>query len=232
MITLGALQRAFRLKWGDHIGTCFTLDIDGKQYIVTARHVVEGIKPDDNVGLLFKREWHGVPVKLVAECSGVVDITVLAASYQITPADPFPASDTDFILGQDVYFLGFPFGLVGAEAGEVNRHFPVPFIKKAILSSVINEVGGARILYLDGHNNPGFSGGPVVYSVQPGNLFHVAGVVSGYQFDPQPIYKGESETTLMARHNTGIVISYGISHAVKAIRRNPIGASISMSKPQ
>jgi hypothetical protein len=40
--------------------------------------------------------------------------------------------------------------------------FSVPLIKKAIISATVHE-HGATVLLLDGHNNPGFSGGPIVY---------------------------------------------------------------------
>jgi hypothetical protein len=35
----------------------------------------------------------------------------------------------------------------------MNRNFPLPFVKKALLSAMAN-----GYYYLDGHNNPGFSG--------------------------------------------------------------------------
>jgi hypothetical protein len=153
----------------------------------------------------------------------MIDIAVMAVAFQLSPTHPLPASDKDSYFGQDVYFLGFPFGL-GAEVGEANRHFPVPFIKKAVLSSIVNDPSGARILYLDGHNNPGFSGGPVVFSPPPRiDDMRVASVVSGYRFDPQPVFLGDHETALVARHNTGIIITYAVSHAVDVIRGNPVG---------
>ena len=33
MVTVNVLQRTFRFKYGDNGGTCFSIDIDGKQYI-------------------------------------------------------------------------------------------------------------------------------------------------------------------------------------------------------
>ena len=49
MITTNVLQRTFHLKYGANSGTCFTIDIDGRQYVVTARHVVKDICADDFV---------------------------------------------------------------------------------------------------------------------------------------------------------------------------------------
>jgi len=137
-----------------------------------------------------------------------------------------PANAAGIHIGQDIYFLGFPFGL-GSDVGSINRQFPLPFIKKGVLSSIVKERSGANVFYLDGNNNPGFSGGPVVFA--PSNdrrEYQVAAVISGYRLDPQPIYAGDQPTQLSARHNTGIVISYDIGHALMTISANPIGCPV------
>ena len=36
------LQRTFYMKFGKSTGTCFTIDIDNHQYIVTAQHILKG----------------------------------------------------------------------------------------------------------------------------------------------------------------------------------------------
>jgi hypothetical protein len=100
----------------------------------------------------------------------------------------------------------------------------VPFIKKGVLSSIDRDQAGTRVLYLDGNNNPGFSGGPVVFPLnEDRKKFRVAAVVSGYRFDPQPVFINDQPTRLVSRHNTGIIISYDISHAIDLIRVNPVG---------
>jgi hypothetical protein len=230
MVTSNAIQRTFRLKYGTSIGSCFTIDIDGRQYLITAKHVLRGIKTEDNAEIYFEGAWHRVDTRLVGECPGLIDITAVSLGFQLSPSHRLPASDKDAIFGQDVYFLGFPFGL-GAEIGEVNRNFPVPSIKKATLSAIVNDPSGARILYLDGNNNPGFSGGPVVFTPPPRlDDFRVAAVVSGYRIDPQPVFIGDQPTQLIAKHNTGIIISFAISHAVEVIRANPIGFELPQSQ--
>jgi hypothetical protein len=80
---------------------------------------------------------------------------------------------------------------------------------------------------LDGHNNPGFSGGPVVYS-QPGQLaaVRVAGVISGYKFVWDRVYIENQETESAVKYNTGIVIAYSIDYAVDLIRNRAIGAHV------
>ena len=45
MITSNFIHRIFRIKCGEFMGTGFTIDVDGKQYVVTAKHVVNGFSP-------------------------------------------------------------------------------------------------------------------------------------------------------------------------------------------
>jgi hypothetical protein len=226
MVTSNVLQRVIRLKKGMSIGTSVAIDIDGRQYIVTARHVLPNIQAVDQIEVFFQGQWNVVPIRLVGVGTGEVDIVVLALEFQIAPAFPLPCSEAEIVYGQEVYFLGFPYGLA-AEVGELNRHFPLPFIKKGCLSTIVTEPTGERILYLDGNNNPGFSGGPVVFT-PPGRLadFRLASIISGYRFDPQPVLLNDQPTQLISRHNTGIIISFGVNHAVDLINANPIGFSL------
>jgi hypothetical protein len=82
---------------------------------------------------------------------------------------------------------------------------------------------GIHRVYLDGHNNRGFSGGPVVFKEPGSQLFKVAAIVSGYRYSEEPIYQGDDPLQLSYRENTGIVLAYGIQHAVELARGNPIG---------
>ena len=104
--------------------------------------------------------WKNLPAELVGHGAGSNDITVLAPVTQLSVRYPLHATTAGLTLGQDVLFLGFPYGLAN-ELGELNNYFPVPLVKKGIVSALQFEE--ARVLLLDGHNNPGFSGGPVVY---------------------------------------------------------------------
>ncbi|MDQ7784592.1 MAG: hypothetical protein RDU20_17035, partial [Desulfomonilaceae bacterium] len=78
-----------------------------------------------------------------------------------------------------------------------------------------------------GHNNPGFSGGPVVYA-PPGQLAatNVAGVISGFRFVWDRVFIENQETGLAIKYNTGIAIAYSIDYAVDLIRTRPIGAPV------
>ena len=234
MVTANIIQRTFKIECGNHLGTCFTIDVDNRQYIVTAKHLVKEITGQHTIKLMHERRWKNLAIELIGHCEGKVDISVLAPELQISPSHPLPATTAGIILGQDVYFLGFPYGLM-SDAGELNRNFPFPLVKKGVLSMV--EFGEGYIL-LDGHNNPGFSGGPIVFCQNNhGNDFSVAGVVSGYRYAREPIYKNEEPEEKEPpigyyRSNTGIVLAYDIKHALDLIRQNPIGIQLETDKTQ
>jgi S1-C subfamily serine protease len=225
MITTNVYHRVFQIKVGESTGTCFTVDIDQKQYIVTARHVIDGWHPGDTIQIFHENQWKRIDLSLVGRCEGEVDIAVLSAPIQISPTLALLATAGGIIWGQDVYFLGFPYGWYG-DIGEMNRNFPMPFVKKAILSCTFMQNNGVQHFFLDGHNNPGFSGGPVVFKESNKNEFKVAAVISGYRYTNEPIFAGEAQVPLAYRYNTGIIISYGIKHAVDLIESNPIGLPI------
>ena len=43
-VTTNILRRTFRMRHRDKCGTCFTVDVDNRRYLVTARHLVETIQ--------------------------------------------------------------------------------------------------------------------------------------------------------------------------------------------
>src|SRR5579862_9808976 len=221
MITTNVFSRVFRLKIGSESGTCFSLDIDGKQYIVSAKHLFERWDCNRSIELFHEGEWKKVKFDLVGHCNDLIDISVFAAPFQISPSFALEGSHKGLISGQDVYFLGFPYEISG-EMAKINRGFPLPLIKKAIVSSMyqLEDPKGFLIL-LDGHNNRGFSGGPVVFTELGKNEFKVAAVIAGYHSVPEPIFDGNRKLSQTYKYNTGIIESYGIEHAIELIHKNP-----------
>ena len=80
------------------------------------------------------------------------------------------------------------------------------------------------MMLLDGHNNPGFSGGPVFFTSRDDQLPKVAGVISGFRYNWEPIFLQGQPTDLSFQYNTGIIVAWSIAHAVEIINGNPIGA--------
>lgn len=162
MITNNVIQRTFHIQVGNSTGTCFTIDVDTKQYLITAKHIVRDCTGIFLLKILHEQQWKEIQVSLVGHCPNDIDISILSAQFQLSPTFPLEPTSQGLVYGQDVYFLGFPYGM-GEEVGNINRNFPLPFVKKAIVSCLQTKENGGKIVYLDGHNNPGFSGGPVVF---------------------------------------------------------------------
>jgi hypothetical protein len=234
MITSNVLTRVFQLKYDDRPrGTCFTVDRAGRQYIVTAAHCVPDIQKSDSVAIFKNGEWLDLSVNRVGTGDKGIDIAVLAPAFQISPTYEVGLGGTLF-LGQDVFFLGFPYGLQTPAAG-LNRGFDFPLVKKATISSLQGQPGEPQYMLLDGISNPGFSGGPV--ACPPGGIllpqimsesldFWFVGVISSYRVEWQPGFIGKREASWTVRSNTGIILAYDIKHALDMIDQNPIGVHV------
>jgi hypothetical protein len=222
MITSNVYYRVFFLKYGTGIGTCFSIDVDNKQYLITARHVIDGIKDGDNVQILHENQWKEKETTLIGIGEGLIDIAVFSIKHQISPALVLEPTMEDLTFGQDVYFLGFPHGWYNVLNKELFRDYPVPFIKKGIVSSM-SMVEGVGFLFVDGHNNPGFSGGPVVFKPSGKRDFRVAAVISGYRWAPENVHIGDQSLEYFIKSNTGIIQAFDIRHATDLIAVNPKG---------
>jgi len=220
MITNNVIQRVFRLRYRGQTGTGFLIDIEGQQYFVTAKHVlhatdaqgqlIDPLQAGSNIDIFRDNAWLPLPVVSVAH-SADSDVSIFTLRIQI-PAHPLPANMSGLVYGQDVFFLGFPYGL-SFDVGEVNRNFPMPLVKKGIVSAMFFTEPGQRF-FVDGHNNPGFSGGPVVFKVPGENDFKIAGVISGYAPEHR-VVNGALEP--IENTNSGIITAYSINNAQRLI---------------
>ena len=211
------LQRTFRIRCGRITGTCFTVDVERQRYLVTARHIAGAVNHQAVVEIAHEGTWKHLPVRLVGHGEGEIDISVLAPQQLFGGSAPLtiPAPMT---LAEDVYFLGFPFDM-SLDVGNLNADFPLPFVKKATLSA-FTDVG--QVL-LDGHNNPGFSGGPVVDSSGD----RVIGVVSGYRYDRQNVLDCSGDKGPYTYDmNTGIIHAWDCFQINQLILNNPIGIPV------
>ena len=226
MITSNVTNRTFRLKRGKAIGTCFTIDVAGRQYLVTARHVVADLLAGAvaAVEILHEGDWKVLPVHVAWLAEPPADVAILAAQQQLSPAnmtlEPTPAGMS---VGQQVYFLGFIELEVAAPPG--GSGYPMPLVRQGILSGIIPQ-NGITALVIDGHNIPGFSGGPVVFKPTGSPEFRVAGVVSGYRWDPKPVFHNDTETELYVRDNAGLVIAWSFPAGIAHVSANPTGVSV------
>lgn len=222
MITANVIYRVFRLKT-EKYGTGFAIEVDGKEYLVTARHIVKSLEVDDEIGIFRNDSWGPLKVRTVGHAAGEIDISVLAANIRLTPKRWLPLSATSegMFYGQDAYFLGFPpqriFELMKPPRLE-DTGYPLPMVKRATISTIMPPY------YWEGFNNKGFSGGPVVFRKDGNPEFQVAAVVSARELETKEIQReGGTATPFTVQENAGIMVAYDVLEAVNLIRKKPIG---------
>lgn len=220
MITTNVYTRVFHIRYGQGTGTCFASDFEGRQYLVTAKHVIAGLTNNSNIELYHNGSWVTLQARLVGHHASA-DVSVISINQSLANLK-LEASSNGIMLGQDTFFLGFPYMLADEANTQINRNFPLPLVKKAALSAILND-GLGHYMLLDGLNNPGFSGGPVVFAQPNQNTYKIAAIISGYRFSEEPVYQAEEQVPLNVRTNTGIIIAYNIENAIELIRANPIG---------
>lgn len=214
MVTANIISRVFNLKNNNSFGTCFTLDIDKRQYLLTAKHIVNELTVNSTLEILHNKEWKSLKVENIHHCDDM-DVSIVAINVFI-PSLPVSATIAQLSYGQDIYFLGFPLGLY-SNVGEINRHFPLPFIKKGIISAIDFE---GNYLLIDGYNNKGFSGAPVVFRHYPytSNEYYIAGIISSYKPEYSKVYIAQQETDLISEMNSGIITAYSITKVIQTIK--------------
>jgi hypothetical protein len=224
MVTFNVLDRVFFVR-GLEYGTAFTVDVESKQYLVSARHVVGA--ETTSLKLFHDHKWKDFPVTLVGTGRGELDVAVFAPSKRLSPPHPLEPTFAGLILGQDVYFAGYPYKM-WSHGGDLMQRRPLPFLKKGTFSAGLEPSNDAKVLYVDAINNEGFSGGPLVFTSPKGNDFKVAGVVSKFKIEYERVIdKTDQDTGLRVAYNTGFMVAYGINHVLNLIRANPVGLPLS-----
>jgi hypothetical protein len=258
-ISISAESNVFQLH-GSVYGSAFTVQVEGREYLITAKHVVQDFRMDGSTESIEIRKlgrdehsheltlrWQRLAVKIFG--SSTADVAVLVLEQPLRDAAALKPRTGQIAMGQDIYFLGFPLG-IAMPVGGINEPFPVPFVKRGILSNA----DGTGFIYFDGYNNPGFSGGPVVYRAFWGkdadpSHFYVAAVITGCipelthvarwravrpNEDLSSVEKwrimkarGRTEvledTTAVVPLNSGIVVATSIDRVLDLIKLHPVG---------
>ena len=219
-----AMSNTFNL-YGDKLtGTCFMITKDGKQYFVTAAHLFQSShKSGDPVSIrmVVQNQLQSFDGRIYFHQNRNIDIAVLKLSENISQHTELPEEyamhreffdhlfpgngiSTDSLIippAMEVFFFGFPLGNLGTEIFGLK----LPLTKKAVVSGwMIHK--GIHLLLLDGHNNAGFSGGPVVGYDTASKRMKIVSVISGYV--PEPISVKQRKETFSVNTNSGIIISY------------------------
>jgi hypothetical protein len=142
-----------------------------------------------------------------------------------TAAQPFAIAPTGtsttagVTFGQQVWFIGYPFGKSSVPA-RGSAIAALPFMKRGSMSAVDASNPDAVVYYIDGFNNPGFSGGPVVYWEFATHTYKIMAVVKGYTSDTAKVLINGQQVDTNILVNSGILVSYSIQHAIDAIEKS------------
>jgi hypothetical protein len=251
--TNNIMFRTLMIKNKTEAGTMFSIEVDNREYWLTAKHILTGRKSGlagevnektvsldvlDPIGDAIK--WNSIQFTVI-DPGKDIDIAVLVPTIKLQGIEipSLKVSSEGFGMGEECSFLGFPFANTWTGTFSNSTQYKMPFIKHCYISGIIRQP--AAVLVLDGINNPGFSGGPVLYHTGPDQV--VLGVISGYHNEPGEVHSIEVPDTPTAAQapeskkpnaigtkkkdvvdlNTGIILAFMADVAVDAIKKNPIG---------
>ena len=181
-VTSNIIQRTFHLKYGSNVGSCFIFPRGDLVYLVTAKHLVFPIRSIDSLEIEHDSGWIEIETNLIGHGKGEEDVSVFSLKEDLRSDLPLEISMAGMTLSGDVHFLGFPFDMKTTHA--LNYGYPFPFVNKASVSAISET---RDILFLDGQNNPGFSGGPIVLADKPNQ---VVGIICSYQLSHENVNSG------------------------------------------
>lgn len=267
-VTSEALLRTFMIATNFGRGTTFSIDVDNREYWITAKHMFTGIENGPAGQFPAKRvqanilsqigegdeghDLHWMTVSFTVIDPGKdIDILVLVPDHLLLGGlsrnFTLKAEDSGVGLGGDCEFAGFPYGggwktqMKDEEHPDKNDWVWLPYVKRCTVSALPQEKD-LKVWVLDGINNHGFSGGPVLYGT--GNKQEVFAVISGYHEEPLEVLpapnssgtrtnsippspklpgeKSRSEKEFV-NANSGFILAYDIQPAIEAIYKDPIG---------
>ncbi|MEM0058003.1 MAG: trypsin-like peptidase domain-containing protein [Candidatus Bathyarchaeia archaeon] len=147
-------------------GFVYRVGGNGKGYIITNNHVIEG--SENNLKVTFFID--GKPVQVSAAVKGkdiYSDLAVLEVYNLPAEAKPLPVGDsTKLLVGEPVYAIGNPFGLEGSmTAGIVSQLGRVLRLSDLGVPEPWGAYSIVDIIQFDAAVNPGNSGGPLLNSL-------------------------------------------------------------------
>ena len=219
--TANAIYRVVKIRGHDQ-GSGFFVDVGRYQYFVTALHLVSLDEP--KLKIFWNDTWQAFPCK-VLNSNIDADIVILRPESTFCPTGlPLELSDKGIVYGQHVFFLGFPYGDHGKLPFENER--PFPFIKWCAISMLPGLVGGQNVV-LDGHNNPGFSGGPVCFNHSEGKQC-IMGMVIGLKEETRFVdhFSREDSTGLVYKENAGLIYAASSVAILSLIAASEPGLSL------
>lgn len=258
------IMRTMMIRYQGESATVFTVDIDNREYWITAKHLFtkaktgpSGVFTEKSVTVEILPEqqqqqetptgWITIQFN-VLDPGKDIDIIILAAPHQPFLNQPgsqrlFNSNPSGPMFGGECEFLGFPYGTSWQTKWEQNPEMHRwAFIKHCTISGRITEP--QMIWVLDGINNDGFSGGPVIFSAGFNTPPYVFAVIAGYRPEPLevvPVVDGkrpaqpEASTVQHPKEqvnaNSGFIFAYDFKYVMDAVKQNPFGPLRGASAP-
>jgi S1-C subfamily serine protease len=196
------------------VGTCIVYKGEPNLVIITAHHVVNGIRRGSK---LLLTSHNGIMNATVVRTDHVGDLAVINVDQIYTGLADYPChfGNEDMIYGQDVFLMGFPVGeamenIIGD--GKYRYRGTTPYLRKGIISNMKRDE-----FIVDSFLQKGFSGGPVVDCGNP-RMPKIFGIVaSGRQF---------TDDILQMDDNNGATIRSGFVNCIDFSNLNIILRSI------
>ncbi len=215
------MSRTICLRVHGDLGTGFLVPVSGELVIITAKHIVEGLAEKQSAQIEFFNGNNFERLLAIPYfCEGDIDIAILQTGQKhATPETGLELGCGNLLVGQDTFFLGFPYfqGNIRYQSESINSGLPFPLVKKAACSGFYKDY-----FYLDGHNNPGFSGGPVVFNDVEHHKQKICAVISSYvthagELARVGVVETENADGFVYGENSGIIEAYKIEHAINLI---------------
>jgi hypothetical protein len=212
----------------NHFITSFIIKFESKKYLITAKHIFSAFINSGSIvefNLFLYNKWIKIEKKVFFHNNKNIDIAIIPLDYEISTHYCILGNIGNNELqglatGQDVYFYGFPFNLscnysenINSSSWPNDNHFP--FIKRGIISGSGNE---GNIIYIDGINNHGFSGGPVIFKNYYDNEWHIMGIISGYLADTTEKIETKWGEEYEIELNSGLLKCYAINYVPEIIK--------------
>lgn len=220
MVQTDIICRVVRILHNNNLGTAFTVERNGVQFLVTAKHLFrkDNFPSFTSIELLINRNYQLFGVEVKYPINPQIDIAVMKLNQEqdLTPRYNTIYTTEGVILGQDVFFVGFPFEYEQLLQPFPGSDKPIPVVKKACMSAILQDE--THSILLDGYNNPGFSGSPVCYKNARSTKteMQILGVVSGYRNGKQPVFdENDNQTSFYVKENSGIILVSDIKYAIQ-----------------
>lgn len=210
------LSTTFNIIYNGNSGTAFLVDSDKGQLLITAKHIFGNVSSGDNVqyDLVINNTNQTFSNTVFIHSNLHVDIAVVRLGNPLVKETLSLKKGDSYFLAQRCLFLGYPLFQLGSQT-DIGK---IPFVKSAIISA-FHEENKTEIMLLDGHNNVGFSGGPVITYSEALDKQFIIGVISGYIIDPKNVnvVLGSITTQIRVNENSGIIISYAAEYIYQII---------------